>query len=521
MKILFIFVLLILSIQCSWWNEFYNDGFSIKMTPILRDGGFTYFITVLTSQPSRERNCLIHFNDSLIYVNYNPRSNGENTASQIHPVFKMQETFQIGDFEGTLPVIYNQTYVDSFNVNGISCIIGFGAGNNIFKNFRIMSRLIRDKDSNSGNLIQCDLLTNELCSFNVDVMYNGSIIGTNTRMKISSMNAYTLLPTNIFNAIYFDHENSSPKEWKNIQMCLSSDSNNCVSISADIISISVYNFKTTTIQSYDGDEIIIGLTVFQEWDVAYSNSTVKIKDRAIVISNMMGSQIISIVISLFNFYLLLTPIVDKLKIPERKYLFHFFKNVVQGLFCIIPIFIFGYPRFYYNVIMETHDFFYFLVAYQMVIGVSGICAVLFSNIYQGLYYLHIYLPLISSWNLSFYYSLLDFVEGNPTWGQMILFIFVIVLNYTFCFFLLGNEVKHTLIHYLHFLFWFVVASMFSVWGTTYFIIPPTERFLRLFSANIAVMYVVVTLVTLFIARFFYVGMNCMILKVHSTKIKML
>lgn len=502
-------------------DRFYNDGFSIKINNKLNEGGFSNVISVYTSEPLKERSCIIHYANSDVYVNYDVKMGGRNTASLIHTALGTMETFQIGDFEGALVVKKDEDYIESFGVDDVSCIIGLGSGNVIFKDFRITPRVIYDHESNDGTAIQCNILTDELCSFNVDISYNDTIIASGVKIVFTSTFPYTLIPQDIFNSIYLDQQLSQGKQWMNINFCTSADPTTCFYISKDNVVFNIHETSTNTIGSYNGTDILIGTSALQSWDIAYSNYTVKIKQRAVIISVSSSFQMMNIFTSFVISYILLTRPVTKFKTPNVRNLFDTVKMILQGIYLIVPNFIFLYQQFYDNLILETGNYAYFLISYQLFITCTGLLAFMFSSIYECFHYAFIFIPIISIYNLIFYFSIFDFTEGNSTWNQIIIFQIITVNLYTFTLFNFFQRYSKPkpICQIVIVVVFALLATFFNVWSGTLILIPSLQRLLRLFNWYIIVFYFFFTFAYLILACVMFIGLTAMFFKIEFIRVK--
>ena len=200
--IVLLLLILLFNVNGFFLNNYYHDGFAVRLYNNLNDGGFTNTMNVYSSEPLKERRCVVHYADSKTYVNYDPKIGGKNTGYVFHDALGPMESFQIGDFEGALPVIQDEDFIESFGLEGVDCVIGMGAGNLITNEFRITPHVWYDKESIDQPPISCNLVTNELCSFNVDVSYNATGIASDVKIIFTSIYPYTLIPENIFNQIF-------------------------------------------------------------------------------------------------------------------------------------------------------------------------------------------------------------------------------------------------------------------------------------------------------------------------------
>lgn len=519
--LLLMILILIVEIQSNLITNFYHDGFAVRIKRKFQDGGFSNLIDVFTSNPLKERTCLIHYANSSIYINYNVQFDGQNTGFVFHDALGTLESFVIGDVEGAFPVIQDADFVNSFDMK-VSCIIGLGAGNPIFKDsFRITPSVLFDHESNSGNPIQCNLVTNELCSFQVNVNYNGTKIGNDLKIVFTSIYPYTLMPVDIYNAIVLDKAYSLSGEYSDIEFCTTVDETNCFYISKDSIIFHVHEYSTNTIRPYNGTDILIGTSALLNWDIAYSNYTVKINQRAVIISTPFFFQILNVGVSIVLTFLLLTPPIVKFHNPSSTYIFGSIKKLVEGIFLILPMFIFMIEQFYVNMRMETDKYIFFLIAYQGVITFAGLYSFLFNNYYECNYYFFFLIPIISVIDFAFYLSMIDFIEGSPTWGQLALFVIISTKLYTLCLFLWNQEykTKRPFSRLALIFFWLLVATFFTIWGTTLILVPPLQRIFRIFNAYIVVFYPMFIEFYIIFGCYVYIGYQCMLMKLSVVKIK--
>lgn len=513
--ILFLFVLYV--VGASSLSDIFHNAYSLEVHPLLRDGGFLYYVDVLTSSMLQSRSCLIHYNDSKIYVNYDVSLNGESSAFIRHPVLGPMEYFVIGDFSGMLPVILNVDYINSFNVPQISCVIGLGAGNTIFESFRITPQVLFSKESNSGTPIACDAVTNELCSFTADIYYGSDLVGSSIPVQLTDFTSFSSVPADVYAPMYFDSQSTSEKAWKPISICASSDS--CFYISPDIADLSIHEYQTISVRPYNGTVFKIGLTALYALDIAYANHEIRVRQRGIALAVSFNFQFFNIVVTIIAVFLISTPPVRTMIPPSSRHLFDTFKTIVQIITLVAPFIVLIADNYFAHLHTETHSFVYFAYSYQCVITFVGIVALLTRNRMPWMHSSFMFLPLISVWNLLLFNALIDFIEGNPTWGQVVLFQFISTLLYTFAIFILYEERTPYLIRTVLSFFWAAVATTFVLWCMTLFMIPPLQRMFQIFDLWALLFYPVFIALHLVIAHFFFAGMRSMLFHIDQITYK--
>ncbi len=490
-----------------------HNAYAVELHPILKSGGFLYYTEVLTSSLLQSRNCLIHYNDSLIYINYSVDFDGESQAFVNHPVKGLMEYFEIGDYRGMQQVIVDADYVSSFNLPSISCIIGLGAGNTIFRNFRITPQVLFSEESNDGFLFSCDPVTDYLCSFPVDVYYNGAMIGGSVSLRIGDFSPLTRIPVNIYNSMIFAEEGD---EWRDVTFCASGATTSCFTVVKETIDLSIHEYESITVRNTSAPYITLGLTAFYGLDIAYEDyGHVRIKQRAVALSTTFYFQFFIILVSIVAFYFLSTPPVHSIVIPEGRHLFETFKIALKGVVLFAPFGLILSDGYFAHLQLEIAQFSYFMVAFQGTIAIAGLFALLFHIRFPSLTILFRYLPTVSIWNFLFFASLFDFIEGNPSWGHVILFQFVIILLYDMCIYLAYDHTTPWLIRLVFVLFWAAVSTTFNLWSMTLFIVPPLQRIFRIFDMWIILFYPLFTAGYYIVANYCYAGDRSMIFYVNE------
>lgn len=479
-----------------------HNAFSVEVHPILYTGGILYSIDVVTSSALQNRHCLVHFNDSSIYLNYDVHLAGESSAFVEHPIKGAMEYFEIGRYSGMQPVITNKTYVDSFNLPTITCIIGLGDGNTILPNFRFKGVMFEDK-SNDAEAIDCEWATNELCRFPATIRYRGSTIGT-LPVSFADFSPTTTIPVDFFNQLYLSNVANGNK-WDDIIICPTSTSS-CFSIPARIISLTVHEYEAITVVSSDSDTMRLGMSVLIALDVAYEQyATLRVKQHAIPLNTTMGFSILTIIMTIIGFFFLASPPIMEFTVPSGFHSFASFKMLVSGLVLSAPFGLLIADNVFKNLLSETQSFVYYAYTVQGVFTTFGLFSLLFQGRWRSLDVFAFYLPIISIWNFCFYASLIDFTEGDPAWGQVFLFQFVNVLIFALCTAIYNHPFMPKTLKLLLFTFWTCVALSFSVWTLTLFMIPWVQQLFEMYNYWVILFYPIFVRIYILLGYVVYAG----------------
>ncbi len=459
--------------------------------------GFSQIMQIYTGSPPVPRQCLIHGADSKIYVNYEPTINGWNTAAFFDPILgTWMEYFAIGAFTGHLPVIYDYSYVYAFNSPAISCVIGLGRANPIYfvsPHLHLTpTDIFFNEQSSSTNLITCERYDTALCSFLASIQVNGTVIGYSPA-QLTHIFPYTALPTDIFNTLVIPYYTQN--YWNDFSIC----NDSCIEIPRSTYLLKKHSYVQKTVLPIAANVTLIGTTGLRVLDISINalNNTIAIKSRAFAITNSFMIFIFWFMTTLAMLFLMLSPVTHHSSIPHYYKMFPTVRMLVELLILFTPSFVYFVPEYYNNFVIEFGWFAYFFLAYQIGVSAIGIASIFASEAFPFIRPIHCFFPIISCVYFNLLLSLYNFVEGNPS---IVHFIYSLISNnfffaVAFCF-LFNTSRLHRGVMILLGLVFLVLATGWTLFSSTYFMIPTIQKVLQ---TSIATMYVQWPIITLFCA----------------------
>ena len=467
-----LFFILILSTNT--YNFFHNEA-GATISGKLSYGGFSQILQVYMGTPPQPYQCIVHGGDSYIVVNFDPTLDGWFSSTFIDEVLQVPMIyFTIGSFKGSLPVIYNPSYVYSFNNSAVSCVFGLGRANPLYwrsPEIHLTPTSLRfNEKSNSDMIIKCNRFDTALCTFDAVYKLNDTIIGY-APTQLSNTVPYSVLPVDIFNTVLLlDY---AENYWNTITIC----NGGCIDIPSESYILQLHNYIQKTIFSTTVNQSTIGVTVLRNLDVSVDskNSQIAIKERSFTLINSYGVYLIWIFFVGVYGFLILAPSVRFVRIPKYVEMYRGVRGMLEIAVLIIPFLIFTIPDYYDNFVLEFEWFHYMFMSYIGVVSILGFISLVLNEIMSFFTISHYYLPIISCLNIILLLSLFDFQEGNPTIIQA--FYSFIIGNYLFTVaysFLFITSFRQ--IAYLAFgIFFLAMAFGWSIFASTYFIIPSIQN----------------------------------------------
>lgn len=489
-------LLLILMFSTQAFNFFHQEA-GADINAQLSLNGFSQLLQVYTGSPPVPRQCLIHGADSKVYINYEPTMNGWNSAAYYDDILhSWTEFFSIGTFDGSLPVIYDYNYVYAFGISSISCVIGLGRANPIYfisPHLHLTpTDIFFNEQSNSDSLITCELFDNAICSFQSSIVVNDSVIGYSP-VQISNIYPYTALPQDIFNQLVLQYYTEN--YWNTFSICNES----CIEIPQASYLIKKHTYVQKTILPITANITFIGTTSFRNLDLSINviNGTIAVKQRSFAITNSFGIFIVWIIMSLVMLFLILSPMVDKTSMPHYYKMFPAVRTLIELLTLLSTSFVFFIPEYYNNFLLEFEWFAYFFMSYQIFISVVGLITLFSSETLPFTRPIHYFFPIIASIYFNLLLSLYDFVEGNPAIIHLIYSFmsnnYFFAVSYCFMFNISGSNRVFMLAVGLVL---FVLAAGWTMFSSTYFIIPAIQKILE---TEVTTMYIMWSIIVLLCA----------------------
>jgi len=162
---------------------------------------------------------------------------------------------------------------------------------------------------------------------------------------------------------------------------------------------------------------------------------------------------------------------------------------------VVPIFIFAIPDYYNNFVLEFEWFHYMFMSYIGIVSLLGFVSIVLNEVMVGFTTTHYYLPIISCVNIILLLSLFDFQEGSPSIIQS--FYSFIIGNYLFAIAasLLDTVSVKQVLYIPAGLFFGAMAIGWSMFASTYFIIPTIQKLIMLNIKYLYVLWPIIALVS--------------------------